>query len=132
MENKPKGGTAEYRAWYYKNKYASTAKAKKKGFTKRNKDYIQRVKRMSKCCKCGLDNKPYLLEFHHLEPSKKYKSVTNLQFNAYSMKVIKDEIRKCVMICRNCHAEFHHLERQNIVRTFKEYLLTTISELKTT
>ena len=91
-------------------------------FEKRNKGFIQRVKIKRECCKCGLKHKPYLLEFHHLEPNTKYKSVTDLQFNAYGMKLIKDEIRKCVIICRNCHAEFHHLERQNIVRTFKEYL----------
>jgi hypothetical protein len=121
-----KSGIAEYRAWYYKNKYKSTANEKKKTFEKRNKDFIQRVKRKSECCKCGLKHKPYLLEFHHLEPNTKYKSVTDLQFNAYGMKLIKDEIRKCVIICRNCHAEFHHLERQNIVRTFKEYLKLTI------
>ena len=128
---KPKGNTPEYRQWYY-HQNKQKAQSHKRGYEKRNKDFIQRVKRMSKCCKCGLSNKPYLLEFHHLDPSKKFKSVTDLQFNAYSMKVIKDEIRKCVMTCRNCHMEFHHLERQNIVRTFKEYLETTISELKTT
>jgi len=122
MEARPKGGTPEYRAWYYENKYKATGKSKKKGFEKRNKDFIQRIKKMSKCCKCGLGHKPYLLEFHHLDPSTKYKSVTDLQFNAYGINKIKDEIRKCVMICRNCHMEFHHLERQNIVRTFTEYL----------
>ena len=126
--NKPEGlksGTTEYRAWHYANN-KKKYKDHKKLLDSRNKNYIQRVKRMSKCCKCGLDHKPYLLEFHHLDPSTKFKSVTNLQFNAYSMKVIKDEIRKCVMICRNCHMEFHHLERNKLVRTFKEYLKLVI------
>jgi hypothetical protein len=122
METKPKSGTPEYRAWYYKNKYHVTNKSKKKEFEKRNKEFIQRYKKISKCCKCGLAHKPYLLEFHHLDPSQKYKGVTNLQFNAYGIERIKDEIRKCVMVCRNCHMEFHYLERQKIVRTFKEYL----------
>tara|TARA_R110000737_G_scaffold306758_1_gene314487 strand:+ start:298 stop:678 length:381 start_codon:yes stop_codon:yes gene_type:complete len=122
MKVKPKSNTPEYRAWYYKNKYKSTNKLKKKVFEKRNKDFIQRVKKISKCCKCGLNNKPYLLEFHHLDPSTKYKNVTDLQFNAYGIKRIKEEIRKCVMVCRNCHMEYHHLERQKMVRTFDEYL----------
>ena len=121
-----KSGTAEYRAWYYKNKYKTTDKEKKKEFEKRNKDFIQRIKSKSECCKCGLNHKPYLLEFHHLDPSTKYKSITDLQFNAYSMKLIKEEIRKCVMVCRNCHMKFHYLERQGIVHTFKEYLKLTI------
>tara|TARA_R110000744_G_C19035280_1_gene526007 strand:- start:149 stop:544 length:396 start_codon:yes stop_codon:yes gene_type:complete len=125
MENKPKGGTAEYRALYYHQNKAK-AKKHKKGYEKRNKEFVQRYKKQCKCVKCGLSNKPYLLEFHHLDPSTKYKNVTDLQFNAYSMKLIKEEIRKCVMICRNCHMEYHHLERQNIVTTFKQYLILDI------
>jgi len=120
-EQKPKGGTPEYRAWYYKNKYQKTNKSKKKEFEKRNKEFIIRFKKRCKCVKCNLD-KWYLIEFHHLDPSKKYKSVTDLQFNAYSIKTIKEEVRKCVPICRNCHMEFHYLERQKIVCTFEEYL----------
>ena len=121
IEQKPKSGTTEYRDWYYKK---NTAKRKqhKARYEKRNKEFIQRYKKQCKCAKCGLANKPYLLEFHHIDPTIKYKSVTDLQFNAYSMKLIKDEIRKCVMICRNCHMEFHHLERNNLVSTFKQYL----------
>jgi len=121
-EQKPKGGTPEYRAWYYKNKYKETGKTKKKEFECRNKEFIQRYKKQCKCTKCGLSNKPYLLEFHHIDPTTKYKSITDLQFNAYSIKLIKEEIRKCVIICRNCHMEFHYLERNNLVSTFKQYL----------
>ncbi len=84
-EQKLKGGTPEYRAWYYENKYKKTGKAKKKEFEKRNKEFIIRFKKRCKCIKCSLD-KWYLIEFHHLDPSKKYKSVTDLQFNAYSIK----------------------------------------------
>ena len=119
---RPKGGTPEYRAWYYANKYKITGKSKKKEFEKRNKEFIIRFRKRCKCIKCGLDNKWYLLEFHHLNPKEKYKSVTDLQFNAYSIKRIKEEIRKCVPICRNCHMEFHHLERTKQVCTFNEYL----------
>ncbi len=121
IEQKPKGNTPEYRQWYYHQNKAK-AKAHKKSYETRNKEFIQRYKKQCKCAKCGLSNKPYLLEFHHIDPSTKYKSVTDLQFNAYSMKLIKEEIRKCVMICRNCHMEFHHLERNDLVRTFKQYL----------
>jgi len=121
IEQKPKGNTPEYHQWYYHQNKAK-AKAHKKSYEARNKEFIQRYKRQCKCAKCGLSNKPYLLEFHHIDPTTKYKEVTNLQFNAYSMKLIKEEIRKCVMICRNCHMEFHHLERHNLVTTFEQYL----------
>jgi|TARA_B110000977_G_C10964285_1_gene449805 hypothetical protein len=120
-EKKPKSGTPEYHALYHK-KYKKTHTNKRRGFEKRNKEFIQRLKKMSKCRKCGLKNKPYLLEFHHLDPSIKYKNITDLQFNGYGMKTIKAEIRKCVIVCRNCHMEFHYLEKQKTVRTFDEYL----------
>ena len=42
--------------------------------------------------------------------------------NAYSIERIKKEIRKCVPLCRNCHAEYHHLERQKEIITFEQYL----------
>jgi hypothetical protein len=100
-------------------------KLKKKEFEKRNKEFIIRFKKRCKCIKCSLD-KWYLIEFHHLDPSKKYKSVTDLQFNAYSIKTIKEEVRKCVPICRNCHMEYHYLERQKLIRTFDEYLKLNI------
>lgn len=123
-EKKPKSSTSEYRAWYYKNKYQKKGKIKKKEFEQRNKEFIIRFKKRCKCVKCHL-KKWYLIEFHHLDPSKKYKSVTNLQFNAYSIKTIKEEIRKCIPVCRNCHMEYHYLERHNIVSNFNEYLKLT-------
>ena len=120
-DQKPKGGTPEYRAWYFKNKYQAKGKASKKEKEARNKEFITRVRKRCKCIKCKLD-KWYLIEFHHMDPSTKYKGVTNLQFNAYGIKRIKDEIRKCVPICRNCHMEFHYLERNKIINNFQEYL----------
>lgn len=121
MLDKPKAGTPEYRKWYYNIKYKTINKSKKDEFAKRNKNYIIRLKQKFCCIKCGL-KKWYLIEFHHLNPSNKYKSITDLQFNAYSIKTIKEEIRKCVPICRNCHMEFHHLERNRIIDNFTDYL----------
>ena len=113
-------GTKEYHAKYY-TKNSAKAKKHKKAYEKRNKEFITRVRKRLKCLKCGLD-KWYLIEFHHLDPKTKEIGVTNLQYNAYSIERIKKEIRKCVPVCRNCHMEFHHLERNGLVCTFKQYL----------
>ena len=121
MKDKPKSGTKEYRQWYWSQNKDKMKTAKKK-YEARNKNFIQRYKKMCSCTKCGLSDKWYLLEFHHIDPSKKFKSITDLQFNAYGIELIKDEIRKCSVLCRNCHMEFHHLERQGEVVTFTEYL----------
>jgi len=113
-------GTQEYHAKYYAENSAK-AKQHKKSYEKRNKEFITRVRKKLHCLKCEL-KVWYLIEFHHLDPKTKEIGVTNLQYNAYSIERIKKEIRKCVPLCRNCHAEYHHLERNKIITTFKEYL----------
>ena len=113
-------GTKEYHAKYYAE-HSIKAKKHKKSYEKRNKEFITRVRKRLKCLKCSL-NKWYLIEFHHLDPRTKEIGVTNLQYNAYSIERIKKEIRKCVPVCRNCHMEYHHLERQKEISTFEEYL----------
>jgi len=117
-------GTKEYHAKYYAENSAK-AKKHKKSYEKRNKEFITRIRKRLKCLKCNLD-KWYLIEFHHLDPKTKEIGVTNLQYNAYSIERIKKEIRKCVPLCRNCHMEFHHLERQKEINTFEEYLKLNI------
>lgn len=119
-EIKPKSNTPEYRAWYWRNKYQDKGKISKKEKEERNKNYIIEYKKQKECVKCG-DKRYYVLDFHHLDPTIKYKSVTDLQFNAYSIKTIDKEIEKCVLLCRNCHSEFHYLEKQNQLTT-QEYL----------
>lgn len=45
------------------------------------------------------------LDFHHLNPSEKDLEVSLL--TRYSTKRVKDEIRKCVVLCANCHRKLH-------------------------
>ncbi len=58
-----------------------------------------------KCCVCGYDRCMESFDFHHLDPSKK-------SFNISSFKIknkaqIYEELKKCVMLCSNCHREYH-------------------------
>ena len=62
-------------------------------------------KRKKECAKCG-DKRVYLLDFHHIDP--KQKKFTIASKTSGSMDDIEKEIQKCVCLCRNCHAEFHH------------------------
>ena len=38
-----------------------------------------------------------------------------------SFKTMKKEIEKCIVLCNNCHSEFHYLEREKNI-TIQEYL----------
>ena len=111
---------SEYHAIYYEKNKAK-AKAHKKRYEARNKRFVTLVKKRGECVKCGL-KKWYLLEFHHINPKEKLISVTDLQFNAYSLERIKKEMKKCAILCRNCHMEYHHLEKQINLNTFMYYL----------
>lgn len=58
-----------------------------------------------KCQKCGYCNNLSALDFHHLEERTlaRGKSLSN-----YKNKFVEEEIDKCILLCKNCHAEEHN------------------------
>ena len=59
----------------------------------------------NKCYICGYDKCEAALEFHHRNKKLKRFAISNglhLPWN-----VLKTEINKCVLLCSNCHKEFH-------------------------
>lgn len=60
----------------------------------------------SKCTCCG-NNNILDLEFHHVSGDKEnnISTMINTRFSN-----VKKEISKCVLLCRNCHAELHFEE----------------------
>jgi hypothetical protein len=67
------------------------------------------------CKKCG-DKRFYVIDFHHLIPLKKEFSISDV-----SMKRIKSEKDKCILLCSNCHREFHYLEKTKNI-SIKKFL----------
>ena len=57
------------------------------------------------CEKCGYNKCVAALEFHHLDPTKKEFEISG---NSYSLKRLKEEADKCILICSNCHREEHY------------------------
>ena len=58
-----------------------------------------------KCSTCGYDKCLSALEFHHLNPEEKEFSIS--QNTNLAWEQIKDELKKCVLVCSNCHKEIH-------------------------
>ena len=56
------------------------------------------------CVLCGYDRCVAALEFHHRDPATKRFSIS---FGGLSIAVdrLREEVRKCVLLCANCHAE---------------------------
>jgi hypothetical protein len=60
-----------------------------------------------KCVVCGYNKCPQALAMHHLIPSEKDFQITNKRVNAISWKLMVNELKKCVLLCHNCHTELH-------------------------
>lgn len=61
-----------------------------------------------KCCICGYDKCNDALALHHLDPSIKEISLGGIRANPKSWDNIVKELRKCIMVCHNCHSEIHN------------------------
>jgi hypothetical protein len=89
--------------------------------TRKNKKrrlFIDEYKSKCSCRKCN-DSRPYVLDFHHMDPTQKSFELGNA--SKKSIKDIKTELEKCITLCRNCHSEFHYLEKEQKI-TIEEYL----------
>uniref|UniRef100_A0A6M3K9A0 HNH endonuclease n=1 Tax=viral metagenome TaxID=1070528 RepID=A0A6M3K9A0_9ZZZZ len=68
------------------------------------KQFIQQTKidLGGKCLKCGYNKEPRILTFHHHNGNK----VGNIS-EMKSLKKIRIEAAKCILLCPNCHALIH-------------------------
>jgi DNA-directed RNA polymerase subunit RPC12/RpoP len=92
----------------------------KKVYQKKKND-IQELKAKCACAKCG-EQRGYVLDFHHINPLEKENTVARMTSNNYTLEKVYEEIEKCIVLCANCHREFHYLENQNNNFTIKDYL----------
>ena len=97
----------------YANTYYEKNKAKvlatTKASVKKYKEQWRSFKATLSCVKCG-QNHPATLDFHHIDSSTKEASVNKLiKYRAF--KRAMEEVKKCVVLCANCHRIHHHDER---------------------
>ena len=74
-----------------------------------------------KCAKCGYNEYPIALDFHHLDPSQKDEKVSRWVSNHYSIERALEEMKKCICLCANCHRVFHFLEKEQNI-TIEQFL----------
>ena len=93
---------------YVKNKYQE------------RKNLVNEIKASYNCMKCG-ESRIYTLDFHHKDPTIKDETIARMTSNRNKVEDIQKEIEKCVVLCSNCHREFHYLENKEQI-TIEEYL----------
>lgn len=60
-------------------------------------------------CKCCNESNFLKLSFHHVNPDEKEEKVANIFGRRWSF--IEKEIKKCVILCHNCHVEEHFKDK---------------------
>ena len=71
------------------------------------KNIIQKWK-ASGCLKCKED-RLWVLDAHHIDPSQKDLSIGDI---GHGPNKLQKELEKCVVLCSNCHRDFHYQEKQ--------------------
>lgn len=72
---------------------------------KRKKDLVEVLG--GKCCICGFNSFIEALEFHHVDPSTKKFGIGQSGSMTKALDKQLEEIRKCVLVCANCHRGIH-------------------------
>jgi len=92
-------------SWYVKNK------SKHKKMVKKNNDrYLAlltdevRKKKANPCEDCGKSYPYYVMDFDHVS-GKKLANVSILVRRRVTLSRLLEEIRKCEVVCANCHRE---------------------------
>lgn len=108
-----------------KTKKAKHKEYSRKHYEKNRQEVIQRTKTSRalelekwyqykatlKCAHCGFFHIG-ALDFHHVDPSTKEGSVHTFVSNGKFAKAY-EELKKCIVLCANCHRIYHHEKRKN-------------------
>lgn len=86
--------------WYSNNKKQHIQDVKKRKDVAKQKlfEYLQD----KKCAHCP-ENDPIVLEFDHIDRTEKEHQIGTMVLKNYSWNTILEEIKKCQILCANCH-----------------------------
>lgn len=91
------------RKWYAKNKKSERAHIKRRKLEIRK--WFWDYKSGLRCSRCG-ENHVSTIDFHH-RVGKKENAVSKMVAEGYSIVRIEQEIKKCDILCANCHRKVH-------------------------
>jgi hypothetical protein len=94
----------QYHKSAYTERYRSKVQERNSKRFHKARQWLDAYKAHHSCTKCG-EKEAVCLEFHHTDPdTKDFTIATNKN---RSMEAIKEEVDKCIVVCRNCHAKIH-------------------------
>ena len=82
---------------------------------------IKMVEAMGGSCQCcGYSTCTEALAFHHIDSSVKDMGFGATRANPKKWEKIVEELKKCVLVCHNCHSEIHARVRQ-LPKTYAKF-----------
>ena len=94
---------ASHRKYYRNNKQLYRQKN-----IRRKSDLVNFVIALKQkpCMDCGVQYPHYVMDFDHRDRKTKLTSINRMiNFHSYSKDKILEEIKKCDLVCSNCHRE---------------------------
>ncbi len=61
-----------------------------------------------RCSVCGYSRNLATLAFHHLDSEEKDFKLDMRALSNRTLKSVRTELDKCILVCQNCHAELHN------------------------
>lgn len=95
-------------------------------FRRRRKENLIKVCGQ-KCNICGYSGLNSVLEFHHIDPKEKQYGVA-AGGNCHDLKKDLKEVKKCILVCANCHREIHAGKYDQIFLREKQIFLEDQAE----
>lgn len=108
LRRKSSGRANEAAKKYAKNNLEKVRKAKRLNRV-RMLDKLRKFKIGKSCIRCGFNEHPCALDFHHREKSTKVFGVSQMGY--CSEEKIMIEIEKCDLLCANCHRIVEYAEQ---------------------
>jgi len=97
-----------YALQYNKRKYELMGKVYIQRSVENLRKFILDYKKDKKCELCGYNKNTSILQFHHVKEKEYNISSKTKTHKAVKSKVkFLEEIKKCILICPNCHMEIH-------------------------
>ena len=91
------------KAWKEQNK--DRVKRTAQHWRQKYKKEIVLLKINEKCVMCGWNEHSEILQYHHRNPMEKEIQIGKSHHN---IDKIKEEIKKCILLCPNCHMWLHY------------------------
>lgn len=89
--------------------------SRKKKMRDETKAWINALKNQP-CLDCNLLWPSYVMDFHHREKTKKITTISRAIVNNMNKEKLLEEIKKCDLICANCHRIREYQDEQIVAQ----------------